>query len=121
MMHAIALILALTPAPADPPRRPDGTDPWAIGFAIAVVRSCPGWAMEDQVQLHRGGILPKAEFGSSQWREVEDGVRQVISAAETIRSEKPGMCENLPTIDARRWERLAPILRPSSTPAPSTP
>lgn len=121
MMHAIALMLASTPLPADPPRRADGTDPWAIGFAVTVARSCPDWTMEDQVQLHRRGILPKAKFGSPQWREVEDGIRQGISAAETTRSERPQWCKDLQAIDAHRWERLAPILRRSPRPAPSTP
>jgi hypothetical protein len=118
-MHAVALILASTPVPTDPPRRPDGTDPWAIGFAIAIVRNCPGWTMEDQVHLHRKGILPNAGFGSPQWREVEDGIRQGISAAETTRSEQPQMCEDLPALGVGRSERLAPILRRSPKPAPA--
>ena len=118
MMHAIALILASTPAAADPRRRPDGTDPWAIGFAITIARICPGWTMGDQAHLHRKGILPKAAFGSSRWREVENGVRQGISAAEITRTEQPHICEDLPTIDVRRWERLSPILHRSPKPAP---
>lgn len=112
-----AMVLTLASA-LDPSRLPDGTDPWAVGYAMTVVRNCPGWTMDAPEQLHRKGILPKAAFGSPEWRTVEDGVRTGIAAAETTRSGHPDMCDDLPTIDNARWKRLRQILKRPPTQAP---
>ncbi|MBD8546865.1 hypothetical protein [Sphingomonas sp. CFBP 8760] len=81
---------------------------------MTIVRNCPGWAMERQEQLYRKGILPKAAFGSPQWREVEDNLQKGIAAAETTRSSHPRLCEDLPALDRSRWKRLSLILKQGS-------
>ncbi|MET0269699.1 MAG: hypothetical protein ABW173_04635 [Sphingomonas sp.] len=106
MIVPVALLLAAAPAAAGPA----GSDVWAIGYAVGIIRHCPGWTMADQRTLHRKGILPKAAFGTPLWREVETGFYAGLTAVEEARARRPDLCAALPTIAA--WPRLSPILIP---------
>lgn len=118
---ALAVLAATGSNPAgqvpDPVPAADGTDVWAIGYAVSVVGSCPGWTMTDQEVLHRQGILPLMDLGSPRWRdhgELHQAYWQGFGAAETDRRSHAGFCVGLQTIDPARRRRLLPILSPEN-------
>ena len=95
----------------------DRGDPWALGYAVQVSRSCPGWEVEPQRTLAERGVLPTGPALASAWafnspfqRDYYDG----LNDAEVDGRSHPEFCRNVRAVAGPRWSRLARVFKPRS-------
>ena len=88
-------------------------DPWAIGYAVAVVRGCPNWRMAPQSVLAARGVLPRFDPGSdglAMGEAFQQTFYQGQADADRDRRADPRFCVHVPRLAGALWPRLARVL-----------
>lgn len=94
--------------------RERGADFWAIGYAVSVARSCPGWMVERQEILAERGMLPRSDPASGMLRMDPSADREYLcgqTAAMAAARRHVRFCRNVRTVAGPRWARLSRVLR----------
>ncbi len=117
VVRAAAMLAGLSAfAPAGPEYAGPG-DPWAIGYAVQIARSCPDWQVERQPVLAARGVLPRMDFGSPILAMDGPFSRELYrgqAEAEADHRRHPDLCLHLPRIAGPGWPRLARVMRPAA-------
>lgn len=99
-------------------------DPWAIGYAVQVARTCPAWEVERQETLAARGILPKPPPGSVLFAldgPFQRGIYRGQADANADSRGRADFCRNLRTVAGARWPRLARVLKLAGARSRATP
>ena len=123
-MHAVIAMTISGLAIAEPveaasqrPGRSNDGDPWALGYAVQVSRSCPGWDVEPQSTLAARGIIPAGRANAT--TQAANGPFQRhyyrgLADAEADHRKRPEFCRDVRVAAGSRWGRLARIFRPQA-------
>ena len=91
-----------------------GDDPWAIGYAVHVARSCPGWEVERQEMLAERGVLTKPDTGGALMPLDGPFQRDYYRGqgdAEKDHDRSTDFCERVSEVAGPKWPRLARVLK----------